>query len=305
MTGFFSLVLIIGAVGIWYFIKKKPDKKMRNIFIGITLVSFGAVGVLGGTGDAEKASSSTEKTSESTKKYDESSSKVIDLKLSLEKTELEADKDGKVVVNGTTTPGARVSVGMGIIGDSAEADEKGSFSLEYTLEGKENEELDINSTLDSQTASAKVTVKQNPEVLAKLEAETKASQEKEEAERKAQEEEDKKAAEAAKKEQEKADKIASASREQQNAYDKALDYLDFSAFSKEGLYEQLLYEKFPEDAARFAVDNIEVDWNSQAFAKAQDYLEYDSFSDAGLYDQLLYEKFTAEQAQYAIDNLNK
>lgn len=33
MSGLFSLIFIICCVGIWYFIKKKPDKKMRNYSI--------------------------------------------------------------------------------------------------------------------------------------------------------------------------------------------------------------------------------------------------------------------------------
>lgn len=67
----------------------------------------------------------------------------------------------------------------------------------------------------------------------------------------------------------------------------------------------MIFEKFPEDAGRYAVDNIEVDWSSYAAARAIDYLEVSSFSDEGLYDQLIYDKFTEEQARYAIDNLPK
>ena len=138
MTSFFSLLGVVGAVGIWFFIKKKPDKKKRNIFIGVTLISFGIVGLLGGTNESEQASSvkQTIETTESTVKTEESSSKTIDLQLSLEKNELEADANGKVIIKGTTTPGARVSIGMGIIGDSTDTGEDGSFSLEYTISSK-------------------------------------------------------------------------------------------------------------------------------------------------------------------------
>lgn len=75
------------------------------------------------------------------------------------------------------------------------------------------------------------------------------------------------------------------------------------AFSKEGLFEQLQYEGFPDDAARYAVDTIQTDWNDQALKKAKSYLEFSHFSDQGLYEQLIYEKFTESEAQYAIDNL--
>ncbi|HEM3577279.1 TPA: Ltp family lipoprotein [Streptococcus suis] len=46
------------------------------------------------------------------------------------------------------------------------------------------------------------------------------------------------------------------SREFRNALSKAEQYLDYSAFSKEGLYDQLIFEKFPEDAARYAVETV-------------------------------------------------
>lgn len=97
--------------------------------------------------------------------------------------------------------------------------------------------------------------------------------------------------------------IQNATREEHNALSKAEDYLSFSAFSKSGLKDQLIYEGFPEDTAQFAVDHIKVDWNEQALNKAIQYLEFSSFSDQRLYDQLIYEGFTPEQAQHAIDNL--
>ncbi|KSU16253.1 hypothetical protein LMG9449_2139 [Lactococcus lactis subsp. lactis] len=97
----------------------------------------------------------------------------------------------------------------------------------------------------------------------------------------------------------------SISREYKNALAKAKDYLEYSAFSKEGLKAQLIYSKYPEDAAQYAVDNVGADWNEQALKKAKDYLDYDSFSNEGLKDQLVYSKFTEDQAQYAIEHLPK
>lgn len=96
------------------------------------------------------------------------------------------------------------------------------------------------------------------------------------------------------------------SREFQNAQQAAEKYLAYSSFSKSGLYDQLLFEGYPEDAAQYAVDKMDegVNWDIQALEKAKDYLEYSSFSDQGLYEQLLFEGFTEGQAQYAIDNLD-
>jgi hypothetical protein len=93
------------------------------------------------------------------------------------------------------------------------------------------------------------------------------------------------------------------SREFRNALGSANDYLNYTSFSKSGLYDQLVYEGFPEDAVQYAVDNVVTDWNANALQTAMDYLDYSSFSDQGLYDQLIYEGYSAEQAQYAINNL--
>ncbi|HIB1799405.1 TPA: Ltp family lipoprotein, partial [Enterococcus faecium] len=49
--------------------------------------------------------------------------------------------------------------------------------------------------------------------------------------------------------------------ESSNALQAAKDYLDYSAFSQQGLYDQLIYEKYPADAAQYAIDNINADWN--------------------------------------------
>ena len=92
---------------------------------------------------------------------------------------------------------------------------------------------------------------------------------------------------------------------EQNALDKALSYLEFSAFSKEGLRGQLEYEGFKKSEIDYAIKNCGANWKEQAVKKAKEYLEYQSFSKKGLYDQLIYEKFTEEQAQYGVDQAYK
>ena len=87
---------------------------------------------------------------------------------------------------------------------------------------------------------------------------------------------------------------------QENAIDKAQSYLDFSAFSRSGLIDQLVFEDFSVEDATFAVDYIAVDWNEQAAKKAQSYLDYSSFSRQGLIDQLTFEGFSAEQAEFGV-----
>ncbi len=80
----------------------------------------------------------------------------------------------------------------------------------------------------------------------------------------------------------------------------ALAYLDVSAFSREGLIEQLEYEGFSRSEAQRAVDSCNIDWNEQAVQKAEEYLAYSSFSGSELLDQLLYEGFTQSQAEYGV-----
>lgn len=89
---------------------------------------------------------------------------------------------------------------------------------------------------------------------------------------------------------------------QENAIAKAESYLDFSAFSKQGLIDQLEYSQFSSADATFAVEYIEgsggVDWNEQAVKKAESYLDFSAFSQQGLIEQLEYSGFTPSQAQH-------
>lgn len=85
---------------------------------------------------------------------------------------------------------------------------------------------------------------------------------------------------------------------QQSAQRKAGDYLKFTAFSRSGLIDQLVFEKFSVDDATWAVDHMTIDYNEQAAKKAKDYLKFTSFSRSGLVDQLLFEGYTPEQAEY-------
>lgn len=87
---------------------------------------------------------------------------------------------------------------------------------------------------------------------------------------------------------------------QQNAFESAKSYLDYTAFSRTGLIAQLEYEGYLTADATWAVDRVTVDWNEQAAESAKSYLEYTSFSRSGLIDQLIFEGFTTEQAEYGV-----
>lgn len=60
--------------------------------------------------------------------------------------------------------------------------------------------------------------------------------------------------------------------------------------SKKGLYEQLTSEygeKFPAEAAQYAVDNVKADWKKNALAKAKTYQDKMSMSKSAIHDQLV------------------
>lgn len=87
-----------------------------------------------------------------------------------------------------------------------------------------------------------------------------------------------------------------------NALKSAQTYLAFSAFSYQGLIDQLLYEGFSQEEADYAAQNCKADWNEQALKSAQNYLDFSAFSRQGLIDQLVFEQFSQEQAVYGVDN---
>jgi len=90
---------------------------------------------------------------------------------------------------------------------------------------------------------------------------------------------------------------------QKNALSKAKDYLSYTAFSHDGLVDQLVYEKFSTADAAYGADNVGADWNVQAAKKAKDYMSYSSFSRGSLIDQLEYDKFTPDQAAYGANSV--
>lgn len=89
---------------------------------------------------------------------------------------------------------------------------------------------------------------------------------------------------------------------QLNALSSAQSYLSFTAFSHDGLIDQLEYEGYSTEDATWAADNCGADWNAQALSSARSYLDFTAFSYSGLIDQLEYEGFTTEQATYGTDN---
>lgn len=98
--------------------------------------------------------------------------------------------------------------------------------------------------------------------------------------------------------------------EYKSALAKANSYANTMDMSKQGVYDQLVSEygeQFSKEAAQYAIDNVQADWNANALAKAKSYQEQQNMSPAAIRDQLVSEygeKFTAAEADYAIANLN-
>lgn len=100
------------------------------------------------------------------------------------------------------------------------------------------------------------------------------------------------------------------SREKIAALKTAESYNKLLYLSKKRLYSQLTSEsgeKFPTEAAQYAIDNIKADYKKNALKKARDYANGLNMSDQRIYDQLFSpygENFTEEEADYAMNNLN-
>ncbi|WP_167493154.1 Ltp family lipoprotein [Micromonospora ureilytica] len=97
------------------------------------------------------------------------------------------------------------------------------------------------------------------------------------------------------------------SAEQKNAVRSAQDYLSYVAFSRKGLIKQLSSDAgdgYSLEAATYAVDSLDIDYNEQAVKSAQDYLKNGAFSRKGLITQLESDAgdgFTHSQAVYGVD----
>jgi len=88
---------------------------------------------------------------------------------------------------------------------------------------------------------------------------------------------------------------------EENARKSADSYLSFSAFSRTGLIDQLLFEGFSQAEAEYGVDALGADWNEQAAKSADSYLSFSAFSRSGLVDQLVFEGYSAAEAEFGVD----
>lgn len=94
-----------------------------------------------------------------------------------------------------------------------------------------------------------------------------------------------------------------------NALKKANSYANNQHMSKAKLYEQLTSaygERFSQEAANYAIENVNTDYNQNALIAADSYANKQHMSKLKLYEQLTSEygeEFTESEAQYAVDNV--
>lgn len=101
--------------------------------------------------------------------------------------------------------------------------------------------------------------------------------------------------------EEEAEVFADETTGEQNARLSAESYIAFSAFSRTGLIDQLLFEGFTQAEAEYGVDALGADWSEQAAKSADNYLSFSAFSRSGLIDQLVFEGFTEAEAEFGVD----
>lgn len=100
-------------------------------------------------------------------------------------------------------------------------------------------------------------------------------------------------------------------KEFKSALKKAEMYAKTMDMSKAAIHDQLTSEygeKFPVEAADYAMSTLVFDWNANALSKAKMYRDTMSMSGEAIRDQLVSEhgeKFTEEEANFAIENLDK
>ena len=93
---------------------------------------------------------------------------------------------------------------------------------------------------------------------------------------------------------------------------KARLYANYTNSSRDEVFWQLTTEyneaPFSIEAAQYALDNVNVDWNQNALKRARQYRNEQDLGNEAIYQHLISNlgaRFTPEQAQYAIDHLRE
>ena len=95
-----------------------------------------------------------------------------------------------------------------------------------------------------------------------------------------------------------------------SALRQAKNYSKMMHMSKQGIYDQLTSDyggQFSDEAAQYAVDHVQADWNANALAAAKNYQKTMAMSPEAIRDQLTSpngDQFTQDEADYAVAHLN-
>src|SRR5690625_3572592 len=192
-------------------------------------------------------------------------------------------------VDGTPTPVAVASEEAGV----EAADEQASADTAEQAAADEAAAIE-----EAQAKRAAAEAAEAEEAEAKEEAQRAAEEEEQRAA-----EEEQRAAEEAAESSTAGEDATSGSVAQRNALSSAERYLDFTAFSRSGLINQLEFEGFSTDDATWAVDRLTVDWREQALNSAANYLDFSAFSRSGLIDQLEFEGYSTDEATWGVDRV--
>ncbi|WP_236671995.1 hypothetical protein [Enterococcus sp. BWB1-3] len=146
MDNLFALGIICSAFATWYFIRKKPNKRSRNISIGILIISFILLGIT-----VPKENESVEKNPDisrenstiiSTTRSSLSEPKILELVI---ESRLESDEEGLILISGTTKPNATVKIGT--ISEIT-SDSEGYFEYNYALTNTSNTSVKVSVDKD-------------------------------------------------------------------------------------------------------------------------------------------------------------
>lgn len=102
MNNLFTILLVISCIGIWFFIKKSPNKKRRNIAIVLAVVSFFGFGVTQNS-DSKTTSTESHSTKENHSTKVESKSKKVKKEKKNEKKDIMDDYLSYAIENGLPT----------------------------------------------------------------------------------------------------------------------------------------------------------------------------------------------------------
>ncbi|EHY0679268.1 DUF4969 domain-containing protein [Listeria monocytogenes] len=297
IIGFLGLV---GSIVYWIYclVKKKKKKVASFAMLGTFIIMIIGASIL------PPVETETNKADKDTPSSKVEKKKEIDF--TVENSTISSDENGKAVIKGTVDPKAKLIVN----GEELTKDSKGAFIYDVILENKLDHSKEI-------TFSASKKGYEDKSYIVTVLNKTKEYQEKVAKEEAAKKAEDEKKAKEAKAAAEKAEKEEAAQKEKErlgaegeSALSQAESYSEMMHMSKAGIYDQLTSEyggQFSKEAAQYAVNHLEADYNLNALAQAREYQETMSMSPEAIRDQLTSDyggQFTQSEANYAVQHLN-